>query len=110
MKVLLKHCRRMLPNASLTLLVLSARDYYVPKLIKNVFTFLSSCNKSLTNESDPQVLFTSYCSGCHVTPNPSNIPKNIWEENVLPEMAARSGYLYDGFNPKKNKSNFEFSF
>ena len=43
MKVLLKHCRRrMLPNASLTLLVLSARDYYVPKLIKNVFTFLSS--------------------------------------------------------------------
>ncbi len=73
-------------------------------LLFSFFYLLSSCNESLTSESDPQVLFTSYCSGCHLTPNPSNIPKNIWEENVLPEMAARLGYSYDGYNPMKNNS------
>ncbi len=77
------------------------------KIISLLFLFLyflTSCSDSLTSESDPQVLFSSYCSGCHVTPDPSHIPKNIWKENVLPEMAARLGYLYDGYNPKKKNS------
>lgn len=65
---------------------------------------MSSCDKSLTSETDPQILFTSYCSGCHVTPNLEHIPKSIWEKNVLPEMAARLGYRYNGYNPKKNKT------
>jgi hypothetical protein len=32
-----------------------------------------------------------YCGSCHLTPNPSNIPKSLWKSKVLPEMTKRMG-------------------
>lgn len=49
--------------------------------------------------SSPESAFLAYCSGCHLAPTPANIPKAVWEERVLPEMAARLGYNYKGYDP-----------
>src|SRR5689334_14319904 len=32
-----------------------------------------------------------YCQKCHSYPDPSLLPKNLWKEGVLPEMAFRMG-------------------
>jgi cytochrome c553 len=36
-------------------------------------------------------LAVTYCSSCHVFPEPSLLPKNIWIKKVLPNMATRMG-------------------
>ncbi len=60
---------------------------------------LSNCSdppeKQLSVESKYQV----YCGTCHLAPDPANIPKAIWKDRVLPEMAARLGYRYNEYNP-----------
>lgn len=44
-------------------------------------------------------LFYKYCSSCHMTPNPADLTKLIWEYNVLPPMAARLGIVYPDYDP-----------
>ncbi len=44
-------------------------------------------------------LRTVYCGSCHPIVDPSQLPKSVWEETVLPEMAARMGYIYNDYNP-----------
>jgi len=57
----------------------------------------------LTDTSpDGKTLYKVHCGSCHLLPDLSHIPKSIWEKSVLPEMAARMGYLYDGYNPHNN--------
>lgn len=58
-----------------------------------------SCNLPSEQASTPEEHFNNYCTSCHLTPSPANIPKDIWEKKVLPEMAARLGYKYDGYDP-----------
>lgn len=60
---------------------------------------LFSCSESFEEVSSPKEHFNTYCTSCHLTPDPANIPKDIWKKKVLPEMAARLGYRYDGYNP-----------
>lgn len=36
-------------------------------------------------------LFTTYCQGCHLLPDPKRLPKEVWEKNILPLMAIRMG-------------------
>ncbi|KKK68214.1 hypothetical protein LCGC14_2946310 [marine sediment metagenome] len=36
--------------------------------------------------------YNTNCGSCHLVPDPTKIPKSIWENSVLPEMAARMGY------------------
>lgn len=36
--------------------------------------------------------YNTYCGSCHVVPDPTKIPKSIWKNGVLPEMAARMGH------------------
>jgi len=43
--------------------------------------------------------YTSYCGSCHLLPAINNIPKKIWKEHVLPEMAARMGIV--GYAPER---------
>jgi hypothetical protein len=50
------------------------------------------------------IKYENYCGSCHVLPDPIDIPKDIWKNSVLPEMAARMGYVYGGYNPYRNKS------
>ena len=35
--------------------------------------------------------YNVYCGSCHLVPNPENIPKSLWKNKVLPEMAKRMG-------------------
>ena len=45
-----------------------------------------------------EALFTRYCQGCHLLPDPKRLPKEVWENSLLPLMAIRMGLknqLYD---------------
>lgn len=44
-------------------------------------------------------MYTNYCASCHILPEVQDLPKHIWEEGILPEMAARMGVRYKGNNP-----------
>ena len=47
-------------------------------------------------ESDQQKgkrLAEQHCGSCHLFPNPSLLPKTIWQNKVLPNMALRMGLL-----------------
>lgn len=37
-----------------------------------------------------------YCGTCHVYPEPKLLPKKIWKESILPEMAAFANYYRNG--------------
>jgi hypothetical protein len=65
---------------------------------------LSSCSKS---EQQPEMLFEAHCGSCHLPPDPAALPKAIWQDKVLPEMAARMGIVENGYNPLKGLSKNE---
>ncbi|MEO1257617.1 MAG: VCBS repeat-containing protein [Bacteroidota bacterium] len=69
---------------------------YLGFLIGLVF---STCNLPEQEPKDVEELYVAYCGSCHLKPDPANIPKSIWEDHVLPEMGARLGYKYNGYNP-----------
>lgn len=76
--------------------------------MKKIFTIIIFaactiiCCNSLKEEVAAEDKFKIYCGSCHLSPALENIPKSIWKNDVLPEMAARMGYRYDGYNPFKN--------
>ena len=47
--------------------------------------------KSTSREVDGEHLAQQYCGSCHLKPDPSLAPKNVWEEGILPEMGLRLG-------------------
>jgi len=53
---------------------------------------------------DEETLFLTHCGGCHALPDPASLPKAAWEEGVLPEMAARLGVRFGGYDPFANLS------
>ena len=56
---------------------------------------------SCAREKRPKevVLYETYCASCHLAPAIESLPKNIWEENVLPAMGARMGVKTPGYHP-----------
>ncbi len=67
---------------------------------------ISSCTKKKAQESyvPPKPsdksgleLAQIYCSSCHQFPEPNLLPKNIWKNGVLPNMASRLGMEADHF-------------
>lgn len=66
-----------------------------------------SCRNENSNPVPNTAQYTVYCGSCHLTPNPANIPRTIWEDHVLPEMAARMGYRYEGYDPISFRSQEE---
>ena len=61
-------------------------------------SFMLSCH-SVSEQQQKKALYNDYCGRCHLVPNPSNIPKNIWADHVLPEMASRMGHRYGNNDP-----------
>jgi len=51
-----------------------------------------------------EMLSEVYCGGCHLYPEPTLLPKKIWTESVLPEMAHRLGLNLDDQNPYNGMS------
>lgn len=63
------------------------------------FCLGTSCTPEAEKE---QALFEQHCSTCHQLPDIDALPKGLWEEEVLPEMAARMGIKEEGYNPLKD--------
>lgn len=59
-----------------------------------------SCNTSKKDEMAEQ--YKTQCSSCHMLPKINALPKNIWKEGVLPEMAARMGLISEDYDPYRN--------
>lgn len=64
------------------------------------FVLLLGCGKSSKNTKG-EALFNTQCASCHVAPNIDHLPKELWTNAVLPEMAARMGIKDGGFEPYK---------
>ena len=46
---------------------------------------------TLENQASLEKQYNIHCGSCHLTPDPANIPKHLWQTGVLPEMAKRMG-------------------
>ncbi len=62
--------------------------YFLSGLLLVVLLF--SCESS---EKKDERLAKQHCSSCHVFPEPNLLPKKIWTEEVLPNMAFRMGLV-----------------
>lgn len=52
-----------------------------------------------TEEGRAEAKYHYYCGACHLTPDPASLPKYLWTEQVLPEMAARLGLRLADYDP-----------
>ncbi|OQD42568.1 hypothetical protein BUL40_10635 [Croceivirga radicis] len=75
---------------------------YVLSLISVLILF--SCEEK---KKSGKALFESECASCHKLPKVNNLPKELWESKVLPEMAGRMGIRESGFNPYQGFSYVE---
>lgn len=69
-----------------------------------ILVFVAACIFLPEKNQDPESRFQAYCGGCHLAPSPASIPKNIWDNHILPEMAARLGYKYKDYDPYARNS------
>ena len=67
-----------------------------------IILLLQSCNKK--EEPHGKVLYNQQCARCHIAPDIEVLPKNIWKENILPDMGARMGLSTPGYDPYKGYS------
>ncbi|MDZ4148315.1 MAG: VCBS repeat-containing protein [Flavobacteriaceae bacterium] len=81
-----------------TVLIFSCKNDEKPE---NIIVPLEEAipRKEAVADKNGAELFTVYCSICHITPSIQDLPKNIWEKNVLPEMGARLGIRTKGYTP-----------
>ena len=78
------------------------------KVNQLLFLFIGLIS-TLTNCSSPETekkvaLYSTHCGSCHLAPDIESLPKDIWENNILPDMAARMGIATEGYNPFEGKS------
>ena len=67
-----------------------------------IFGF-TTCTTVYKESLSKEIVYQNKCGSCHLAPDPTSIPKSFWEDNILPDMAARLGYKYKDYNPyKKN--------
>lgn len=61
--------------------------------------FLAACgSKESSPPSSPKELASLYCGSCHLSPEPTLLPKSAWNK-VLLRMGARMGIRSPEFNP-----------
>lgn len=64
---------------------------------------LSSCGREAEERKGAE-LYQTHCARCHIAPEMDALPKYLWSEKVLPEMAARMGIKEGDFDPMKGLS------
>ena len=75
---------------------LSCRVRITSFLCIAVSLLLVSCGqRKASQENNYQV----YCGSCHIPPEIDELPKEIWKQNILPNMAARLGIKTNNYNP-----------
>jgi hypothetical protein len=57
-------------------------------MIPVIYFSITKLNSTAVEE---ERLAKKYCTSCHIYPDPSLLPKNIWVQHVLPEMGLRLG-------------------
>ncbi|MGI9547901.1 MAG: FG-GAP repeat domain-containing protein [Flavobacteriaceae bacterium] len=67
-------------------------------------TTLIAGSCSAPTAKNEQALYSTHCGSCHLSPNIEDLPKGIWSNNILPDMAARMGIRENGYNPLKGFS------
>ncbi len=67
--------------------------------------FFIACNSS--DRKNPENLYSSHCGSCHLAPDINSLPKHIWANNILPDMAARMGIKEGDYNPYKGYTFLE---
>ena len=73
------------------------------KVILILLTLLFiSCTSS--NSKKQAVIYQKQCASCHLAPSIKDLPKEIWAQNILPDMGARMGIRDSTFNPMKGLS------
>ncbi len=59
--------------------------------------FITAC--SVPPEKKAEQLYSTHCGSCHMLPSPQDLPKHLWRDAVLPEMAARMGIKDSTYSP-----------
>lgn len=85
-------------------------DFKKFKLIINsckvIFPFIVlifvSCSPSTSKKEI--ALYQTHCARCHLLPSINDLPKDIWEAKILPDMGARMGIRDSTFNPLEGLS------
>ncbi|MFS4492293.1 FG-GAP repeat domain-containing protein [Maribacter sp. 2308TA10-17] len=54
---------------------------------------------STPKKEKAEKLYNTHCASCHIAPSPTDLPKHLWSESVLPEMAARMGIKDSTYSP-----------
>lgn len=67
----------------------------------SIFLF-TSCEHS--KEKKQIALYQQHCATCHILPSVDVLTKELWENNVLPDMGARMGMKDSLYNPYKGLS------
>ncbi|MDT0607549.1 FG-GAP repeat domain-containing protein [Croceitalea rosinachiae] len=65
---------------------------------------LNSCNSK--KQKREEVLYNQYCASCHIVPKIDELPKDIWENSILPDMLSRMDIEEMYQNPITAKSGF----
>ncbi|WP_373519209.1 FG-GAP repeat domain-containing protein [Pricia sp.] len=71
-------------------------------IILSIGLLAASC--SSPQEKKAITLYKTQCASCHLLPAIQDLPKHIWENGVLPDMAARMGIIDSTNNPYKGLS------
>ncbi|UJH90075.1 VCBS repeat-containing protein [Antarcticibacterium sp. 1MA-6-2] len=51
------------------------------------------------NDKKAEALYVGHCARCHLAPDINSLPRDLWKNNVLPDMAARMGIIDSSNNP-----------
>ena len=65
--------------------------WWISFLVIFSLILFSACESKLSKQLKEEKIAKVYCSSCHEFPEAGLLPKNIWLENVLPEMGLRLG-------------------
>ena len=88
----------MIPRMFRYLKVIQSKTIFTSYALLVLFVLLVvGCKKKETKVTEQQ-LYETYCASCHVAPSITDLPKEIWDNNVLPDMARRlkiKGQYYD---------------
>jgi len=69
--------------------------------VLSIFLWIS-CSSPI--EKKQITLFKTHCASCHILPNIDDLPKEIWDSKILPDMAARMGIKDGNYSPLKGFS------
>ena len=76
-------------------------QYRIPNSIVLQFTLaailIASCGSP--SVKDNATLYNTHCGSCHKAPDINSLPSDIWENQILPDMASRMGIKEGNFNP-----------